>query len=325
MAGKPTKYGFKVWCLAAPDDGYAYKILPFTGGTDPTIPHDLDKLVMHMLRDYLGAGRTLFADNYFVSKAVARVLLERDTYLVGTCRVERTGLPKASAALGPKRGDSCFHQDGDVYLTYWRDKKEVIVVSTGCEVNGEENARRWVETAPSPEVPSHWAKQPIPCPSVVRFYQKNYRWVDKSDQLRASYPYHRRAKKWYIYFFHYLVELAVINTFLLYCRVVPPPKMRFLDFKTELSRILIRNSNVKARVPQISLRLNDLHHLYTTTEEAYTGTSPPHGRCNMCRCCTTTRCRQCDVYLCHGCTTEYQRFMYQDRRPTSMRVYGIHT
>ncbi|CAH1980584.1 unnamed protein product [Acanthoscelides obtectus] len=58
------------------------------GHTTPT------SVVMSLFEPILDSGRTLVTDNWYTSVDLAKRLMDRQTYLIGTLRKNRRGLPK---------------------------------------------------------------------------------------------------------------------------------------------------------------------------------------------------------------------------------------
>ena len=48
---------------------------------------------MHLIKDYLNQGRTLYVDNFYTSPTLAFDLFELKTYLTGTLDKTRSGVP----------------------------------------------------------------------------------------------------------------------------------------------------------------------------------------------------------------------------------------
>ena len=67
-------------------------------------------------------------------------------------------------------------------------------------------------------------------PESVDDYNHCMNGVDRSDQLSVSYPFVRKTRKWWRKLFFYLLEVSVVNSFILY-REVTKKKMTHLDFR----------------------------------------------------------------------------------------------
>jgi hypothetical protein len=51
---------------------------------------------------------------------------------------------------------------------------------------------------------------------LLKYYQKYFRGVDICDQLRSKYPIGRNSKKWWKYLMNFLINLCIINGYILY-------------------------------------------------------------------------------------------------------------
>ncbi|CAH2088881.1 unnamed protein product [Euphydryas editha] len=72
--------------------------------------------------------------------------------------------------------------------------------------------------------------------------------VDRFDQKRGTYSISRCSKRWWMRIFYFLVDSAIINSYILYTqndRVHNP--MTFLHFRTVLARNLIDNFSSRKR------------------------------------------------------------------------------
>ena len=102
----------------------------------------------------------------------------------------------------------------------------------------------------------------VPCPQSVKEYNEKMGGVDRNDALGVEYPTARTSRRWWLYLFHFLVDLAIANSFIL-LKESPNHKLykndgseksrRMLDFPKKLSKQLIGNyredCKKRARVP----------------------------------------------------------------------------
>jgi len=103
----------------------------------------------------------------------------------------------------------------DLLVVGWRaakKKKPVIMVSTEC-------------SAASIDVQSRATKQLSSKPLVVHEYNFSMNGVDKADQYTVYYSFIRRSKKWWRKLFFWLLEVAVVNSYILY-RICTPSMNR---------------------------------------------------------------------------------------------------
>ncbi|KAF9798758.1 hypothetical protein SFRURICE_021555 [Spodoptera frugiperda] len=139
-------------------------------------------------------------DNFYNSPALARELKVRGFDCVRTLRLNRqfvptelTNLTKGALAVGQVRGCT----SGDVDLVVWRDKNLVSLIST----------YHGLATVKCGDVLK---------PSIVPDYNVCMGGVDRKDQMIAMYPIERRRNRvWYKKFFRRLLNVSVLNAFIL--------------------------------------------------------------------------------------------------------------
>lgn len=72
--------------------------------------------------------------------------------------------------------------------------------------------------------------------------------VDLNDQLRSYYPIGRKSFKWWRSCFWYLVEVSMVNAYILH-RNIPPPNglkpLNHLQFHQEVARSLLKGMWIK--------------------------------------------------------------------------------
>ena len=83
-----------------------------------------DSLVVRLMKPILGKGHTLYTDNFYTSMALAKYLLEKNTYICGTLRANRRNLPKMAMNAQLKKGKLSSKQNKSKVKVYnWKDKK----------------------------------------------------------------------------------------------------------------------------------------------------------------------------------------------------------
>lgn len=97
--------------------------------------------------------------------------------------------------------------------------------SSGEESTSEENdSSNVVSTAHVPEITSVSRKNSdgsvtqVRCPNLITEYNSNMGGVDLLDQLKSYYCYNRKSKRWWIRLFYHLIDLCVVNSYILYRR-----------------------------------------------------------------------------------------------------------
>lgn len=212
---KPTKWGVKVWVLADAKSGYVHKFQIYTGKEEsPNSSYGLGyRVVMDLLQDYLGKGHILYCDNFYTSALLAMDLRKRETFLCGTVRLNSKNLPdeiKPDVFILDK--ESCvFRKSGELTCVRWKEKKrDVFLLSTKYR-NEMTTVRRKGEGGQA---------RTIDAPMIVDDYNKNMGGVDVGDQLLVYYALGRKTLKWWRHVFWRLIELGIVNAYLLYREVI---------------------------------------------------------------------------------------------------------
>lgn len=56
----------------------------------------------------------------------------------------------------------------------------------------------------------------IPCPAIVKEYNKFMGGIDLHDMLTALYKFPLKARRWYMYIFYHSIQMMVVNSWLMY-------------------------------------------------------------------------------------------------------------
>nr|XP_023013341.1 piggyBac transposable element-derived protein 3-like [Leptinotarsa decemlineata] len=176
---RPIKRGYKIWCC---DDQKGY-ILHFDihqgkEGNDNE-PELTDwglgeKVVLELLKNYLGTNRIIVFDKFFTSVPLLEKLKVEKTYAWGTIRCNRKGTPKnLTNDKNLKRGEFDYRfSTAEIGFFRWRDNR---VVNLASNFHGNETTvvKRKQKDGTSIE---------IPCPTIVADYNKYMGGVDKAHR-----------------------------------------------------------------------------------------------------------------------------------------------
>lgn len=221
MPQKPTKWGIKAFTMADSTNGYLLNILVYTGAetladspTDESLPQPA-RVVVHLMEPYLDKGHHVFIDRYYNSIPLVRALEIRGTVVTGTCNKNRVGLPDSIRKPRKFSDNEVFaFRDGTLLCLAWRaPKKKTPVIMLSSEASA-----RLVTT------PRKRHRQQVQKPAVVDLYNHNMNGVDVADQLTVFYPFTRKTLKWWRKLFFWLVEVTLVNSYLLYKQVCSEPR-----------------------------------------------------------------------------------------------------
>lgn len=320
MPMKPIKRGFKIWCASCSCCGYLLKFQMYTG-KESSQEHGLaHRVVTDLILPHLAnRNHIIYMDNFFSSLPLYQELLQHGTMACGTYRTNRAGFPTEltdkTSLKKLARGDSIMRQKGDLTTMVWMDKKPVYVVTTAHQPN---------ETTVRRRNPDGTATH-IKCPEAVAEYNRNMGGVDLHDQLNCYYSYDRKSKRWWLRLFFHLLDIAVVNSFILYLhtyKVNWHPPLKFqpsnqLSFRTELIDQLVNHFTCrKSTGPVVTPVVSLLPSGHSITDLRQHGVCA--GRCQFCsvgkykksgqRKETQFGCAKCKIRLCPvGCWAEFHK------------------
>jgi hypothetical protein len=220
---KPHKWGYKVYVLSGVI-GFAYNLEYYSGKADNTmLAEEVDcgasgNVIVRLTRPVpADMHYKVYFDNYFNSPAVQIALAKRGILDLGTVRSNRVPNCNLMSDIElKKRGRGSFVEkiavvdNVSISAVRWFDNKSVNFLSTlvGSQPAGE--VRRW-----SKQDKIH---EQIPCPRIVNVYNQHMGGVDLLDSLIGLYRCRVRSKKWYHRIFTHLMDMTLVNAWLLYRR-----------------------------------------------------------------------------------------------------------
>ena len=124
------QWGPKVWVGADSSNGYTFKFDFYRGSRfEPPGPNGLAyEVVMKIMRGLLDKSYHCHLDNFYTSPKLCKDLFTRKTNTTGTCRANRAQLLFKQTRLN--KGDLVYMRHRSLLAVKWRDKKDVIVLST---------------------------------------------------------------------------------------------------------------------------------------------------------------------------------------------------
>ena len=252
MPLKPIKYGFKIFLLCESKTGFVLKWIMYTGRNSENV-YSNKNVVLRLLEGYEGEGYSVYMDRFYTSPNILLALRKKLIGASGTVMKNRLNLPKEYFELIEKLqfSECVFISRKNLILTCWKDSKIVYHLSNCGNTNISETTRRTKKSKNPIET--------ISIPQTIKEYNFNSKGVDLFDQLSSYYLNHRKSVKWYIPIFYHLIELAVINSHILY-KNTKDPSISLLNFKKELVRGLIspirKQKNILETNAKITLETN---------------------------------------------------------------------
>ena len=239
MPKKPTKWGVKAFTMADSSNGYMLNILLYTGRETlreassefAHLPQPA-QVVMQVANPYLDRGHHFFTDRYYTSIPLAKALSDHNTSFTGTSNKNRVDLPDDIRLLKRMKGGEMVSYRADELLAVaWQPEKRtkpVFMVST-------ESSAGWVTVQP------HNTHNPLTQkPSAVHVYNHNMNGVDKADQHAVYYAFERKTRKWWRKVFFWMMETAVVNSYIIYKEIVANPRSHLAYRRTVLEILATR-------------------------------------------------------------------------------------
>lgn len=244
LPNKPHKWGFKLFVLCSLS-GYAYNFEIYSGKQDVSnlagepdvgvVGNTVIRLCRSIPRNM---NHILYFDNFYTSVPILHYLWTQGIYALGTIQRNRLGknckLPsvkemmKDSIARGTYEELVADYEGLDISVTCWKDNKIVTLAST------------YVGSEPAETINRYDKKQKkqitIACPRIVKDYNAHMGGVDLMDSFLGRYRIRIKSRKWYIRIFYHLIDMTVINSWVLYKK--NNPHITLGDFRSELAETL---------------------------------------------------------------------------------------
>ncbi|CAF3057105.1 unnamed protein product [Rotaria sp. Silwood2] len=326
MPKKPNRWGYKMFLLAGGKSGICYDFIFYTGKGNQQQHGFCTDIVLDVCETVPRfANHKVYFDNYFTTIRLQVELKKLGIFAIGTIRPNRLidlNIKNAKDLSREGRG-AMDHRVTEVEgvelcVTRWYDNNAVNCLSTlyGCEPT--DSVQRW-----SSKQKNHIQ---IRRPQVIKAYNEHMGGVDLIDMLISLYRINVGSKKYYIKIVFHLIDLSVVNAWLLYrrhCLQLNLPKkdiMSLLTFRINIATALLKSNPpppiIKRGRPSLESKLKSNENNSTTTLRTTPTLAPPSstrfdkydhwpittskGRCrnNTCDGYTRISCSKCEVRLC---------------------------
>lgn len=311
MPKKPAKYGIKVVCLTDAKCSYLYDAYIYTGKDSDGIglTNEEKKLgkptqsVLRATKTIQKTNRNITGDNWFSSVELTNNLKDRGLSYVGTVRKNKKQIPKEfQASTSREIGSTLYGFTKDLTLISFVPKKNraVILISSMHHSRTEDNGK----------------------PEIINYYNATKSGVDTLDMKCANYGCNRRTRRWPMAIFFTLLNVAIVNGYILYLCFSGNKIVKRFDFvynlgmemvKPHLSqRLTIKNLPVKLRnnireVLQLEDELPDARDLKTDRlDKRKTCSTCPYQKTRKtaykCIKCSKPICLECSYKICKLCS-----------------------
>lgn len=317
MKQKPKKWGFKLW-IRASSTGYISCFELYQGKIEGRPQRSkfgpIGDTVVRLCHDIHSKNYKVYMDNLFTSLNVIEYLQDKQIFVVGTVRTNRINEATkhlVDAKTLPHRGSCSIVTSSDnITVVRWMDNKAVHTISTYAGAEPESDVRRYDRSK----------KQYVTLnrPYSITEYNAYMGGVDLMDRMIAHYPHGFKNKRWYLRVFFQLLNISIINAWLLYKQ--KKENIPLLEFKAHLANSLIAlgtldtrrrrgrpSSQEEAGPPQkrsrpvvraaASVRYDGVRHYPKKVDCA----NPPRCHDVLCRKRTRYICEKCTEPVCPDC------------------------
>lgn len=298
IPSKPNKYGIKIYALCDASTYYTSKMEVYVG-KQPAGPFSLSTsardIVLRLTEEIRTSKRNVTMDNWFTSIPLVEELITKPNNLtvIGTIRKNKAGLPLefTKPEQRPIHTSMFAYRPKCTLVSYIpKQKKNVLLVSSIHfhddidESTGEKYK-----------------------PIIVTEYNRTKCGVDVVDKLCASYNCSRNTRRWPMVVFYTLLNVAGINSQVIYCCNNPNNNLLRRQFLRELANVLIR-PHLEVRASMLNLpstiksRLAEICEIQDDNVEQVLPQNNQPGRCAYCNWKknrkTKYACFKCNKYMC---------------------------
>lgn len=296
---KPSKYGIKIYALVDARLCYAYN-MEIYAGTQPDGPFSISNkpsdVVRRLAEPIYHSGRNITADNWFTDYDLVKELASKKLSYVGTIRKNKPQIPPeftATRQRAPQTSLFGFQKDATLVSYVPKKYKNVLLISS---LHNDGNIDEETGDLKKPE--------------IISFYNMTKGGVDTLDKLCGSFNVARNTKRWPLVVFFSLMNVAAINSFILY-KGNNNDNMKRRRYLRKLYEELVQE-HIQKRSAKVTgelrnkvlkkVRLAEEHH-----EEQEEGEDqfqePPKKRCRPCLQNKKTRitrfkCEICNQFIC---------------------------
>ncbi|XP_065321643.1 piggyBac transposable element-derived protein 3-like [Gordionus sp. m RMFG-2023] len=221
MPKKPTKRGFKVW-MRCDNSGYMNDFNIYTGKNkeaESNLGYNIVTKFCEGLQNH-----KIFFDNYFTSYTLLSDLKKKGIYATGTLNKNRRYLLIKNMETKLTRGEFDWRSDKNISIIKWRDNRDVFIMSNYIDPRSVDTVKRKNKKGEVFDVK---------CPMMIKIYDKFMGSVDHFDHLKSLYKISRKWRKWWLPIFFWLIDAAIINSFIIY-NILTDNKLSLKEFRRQI-------------------------------------------------------------------------------------------
>uniref|UniRef100_A0A1B6C4A1 PiggyBac transposable element-derived protein domain-containing protein n=1 Tax=Clastoptera arizonana TaxID=38151 RepID=A0A1B6C4A1_9HEMI len=239
MPEKPTRYGLKIYALCDATTFYTYNLEIYCKKqtTGPYVVSNRPSDVVLRLTDAIKmSNRNVTTDKYFSSCSLADRLLSNGLTFLGAMKKNQREIPPQFVVSNDKLMPGLWvfgaQYDKTLVSMATKDKKVMIVLSTMHD--------------------SNICDKDTKIPTQIIDYNATKGAVDTIDQTCARTSTSRTTRRWPVVIFYRLLDIAGINSFMIFKANKPKSKVNRRTFVFNLSLALMEE-NLKYRATLLNL------------------------------------------------------------------------
>ena len=273
MPQKPDKFGIKFWVLADVETKYCYNIIPYLGRDESRVENLGTHVVMRLMEPLYNKGYSITTDNFFTSKHLAELLLQKRTTVTGTIRANRRELPPHQPL---ELHQSIFFECDSLHLTMYQAKRNKTVCIMSSQHRGSQCEAEGTKK-----------------PQTVLFYNNTKFGVDLMDAMCRQFSTKSGCRRWPLAVFYNILDLSALNAWIIF-KSQTGSRISRRKFLFQLSRELRRDEQSTSGTPvatALTRRVTCAIHVNCEKNRTL----------NVCRKCNRPVCGKCQAIMCVNC------------------------
>ena len=249
MPQKAAKQGFKQYRINDAKTSYCIRTETYSKSPADKWKHvqfrnydlreytDPAKIVLFLIKPYLGVGHTLGVDSFYSEPRLFRLLLEEKTNCIGALKDKRY-MPKMAYGKKLKLMQPAdtkhwyskkIDEERGLLVLAWKDNKEVRIISS-FHKHDQYELPADTENRRKRRKNNDILRKPL----AVVDYKRVMPGIDRQDQYMSYYTTKRlRLKRVHRLMFTIHLEITLFNSFVVYCELMNKDKKlyTYLDFR----------------------------------------------------------------------------------------------
>ena len=221
MPQKPNRYGFKAFVLSEASTGYMCNLIMNEGRLKGNTEESFTKrIVLDILQDYQDKGYRVYMDRYYSSPELFMDMKRKGIGACGTVLLNRLKLEKRTFGdifqFKEDNASIFYTNDSLMFTIFYHYKRQVHMIS-----NFHDNSLTKVEKIKKTRGKDKKELQvlSVDTPTMIREYQFKMKGVDLFNQRMSYYSTNFRSLRWYFRIIYFYMEIAMINSYLVYCKI----------------------------------------------------------------------------------------------------------